>query len=417
MLQKKKKFDKINFKLINNLIIIPVEVNGVALSFILDTGVSKPIVFSFFNEKDTLQIKNTEAFFLQGLGDGTSFEALKSKNNVFKIGAAINLNQDMYAIHDANLNFTPQLGIPIHGIIGFDLFKDFIIEINYASKYIKLNNPDSYRYKKCKKCETVNLEFYNNKPYLNAEIKLNDTNIPVKLLIDSGGSDALWLFEDKALGVYEYKHYFKDFLGRGLSGSVYGKRSKIQELNIKSFTLKTVNVAYPDSIAIQLAKRVEDRNGSISGNVLKRFNMIVDYRNARFTLKKNKFYKDDFAYNKSGIELEYRGDLIVKEEHGYASNAFSDREMDISVALTPSYSYVIKPAFVIVELRQDSPAARSGLMIGDVILKINKKRAYQYKLQDIISVFYGREGDRVNAIVDRNGTVLKFTFKLESPLK
>ena len=38
-----------NFKLINNLIIIPVEVNGVTLSFLLDTGVSKPIIFNFLN--------------------------------------------------------------------------------------------------------------------------------------------------------------------------------------------------------------------------------------------------------------------------------------------------------------------------------------------------------------------------------
>ena len=41
-----KKFEKVNFKLINNLIIIPIEVNGAELSFILDSGVSKPILFN-----------------------------------------------------------------------------------------------------------------------------------------------------------------------------------------------------------------------------------------------------------------------------------------------------------------------------------------------------------------------------------
>ena len=43
-LETKKGKDKIRFQLINNLIIIPVEVNGVILSFILDTGVSRPII-------------------------------------------------------------------------------------------------------------------------------------------------------------------------------------------------------------------------------------------------------------------------------------------------------------------------------------------------------------------------------------
>ena len=65
------------------------------------------------------------------MGDDKPIEALKSSNNTVIIGEAINLNQDLYAIIDASINFTPSLGIPIHGIIGYDVFKDFIVEINY----------------------------------------------------------------------------------------------------------------------------------------------------------------------------------------------------------------------------------------------------------------------------------------------
>ena len=36
---------KIKFKLVNNIVIIPVELNGVTLSFVLDTGVTKAILF------------------------------------------------------------------------------------------------------------------------------------------------------------------------------------------------------------------------------------------------------------------------------------------------------------------------------------------------------------------------------------
>ncbi|WP_066221284.1 PDZ domain-containing protein [Formosa haliotis] len=411
-----KKFDKVRFQLINNLIVIPVEINGVELSFILDTGVAKPIVFSFLNEKDTLQINNTEAYFLQGLGEGDSFEALKSKGNIFKIGDAINPSQDMYAIHDATLNFTPQLGIPIHGIIGYDLFKDFVIEINYSSRYIKIYNPNTYTYKPCDKCETINLEFYNNKPFLNADIKVHDNVVPVKLLIDSGGSDALWVFEDESQGLYEHENYFIDFLGHGLSGSVYGKRAKIQELHLKSFILENVNVAYPDSTDIKLAKRFKTRNGSVSGSVLKRFNCIVDYNKARLTLKKNKFFKDSFSYNKSGIELEHHGDMIVNVDE-VNSDGFSRNKINIDVALKPSYQIILKPAFVIVELRPGSPAERAGLLVGDVILSVNNRKAHQYKLQEIVHLFYGDVGERMNITIDRNGFVSNFKFKLEAPLE
>ena len=43
------KSDKVYFKFVNNLIVIPVTVNGASLSFLLDTGVSRPIIFNFFN--------------------------------------------------------------------------------------------------------------------------------------------------------------------------------------------------------------------------------------------------------------------------------------------------------------------------------------------------------------------------------
>jgi len=48
------KSDKIHFKFVNNLIVIPVTVNDVPLSFLLDTGVSNSIIFNFFNLKDEL---------------------------------------------------------------------------------------------------------------------------------------------------------------------------------------------------------------------------------------------------------------------------------------------------------------------------------------------------------------------------
>jgi hypothetical protein len=201
VIQNKKQSDKIRIQLINNLIIIPVEINGVELSFILDTGVSKPIIFNFLNVSDTLQIKNTEKIYLRGLGEGEPVEAYKSKNNIIRVGEAISLNQELYAVYNTNLNFAPRLGIPIHGIIGYDLFKDFVVEINYAMKYIRLTNYMKYTYKNCKKCETLNLEFYNNKPYINANVKIYDKTIPVKLLVDTGGSDALWLFEEEAIGL------------------------------------------------------------------------------------------------------------------------------------------------------------------------------------------------------------------------
>ncbi len=404
---------KIKFELINNLIVFPVEVNGVELSFLLDTGVSKPIIFNSLQGIDTLRVNDTEKIFLRGLGDGKPIEAIKSRKNVFKIGGAINVNQTLYVIFDTSMDFAPRLGVPIHGIIGYDLFKDFVVEINYSSKYIKLYDTEKYQEKLCKNCEKMDLEFYNSKPYLTAELDVNDKRTQIKLLIDSGGSDALWLFEDeeKQIGPKD-DHYFEDFLGNGLSGSIYGKRSKIRRLHLKSFIFEDVNVAYPDSASIHYAKKFVDRNGSISAELLKRFNLIFDYGKGSLVLRKNGNFKNPFSYNKSGIAIEYGDVRLVKERERdkYEENNTAE---PIAIIVVTTFKYSFKPAFTIVQLRKNSPAHRVGLQLGDVILSINNHQSYEFTLQEMLQHFYGKNGKKIKVRIDRDGKILNFEFRLE----
>lgn len=410
--------DKLRFDLVGNLIIIPVEVNGVELSFVLDSGVSKPILFNLTNI-DSLQMNKVETILLRGLGGGAPVEAIKSKGNFLSIGNAININQDIYVVFDKSINFTRRLGRPVHGIIGFDLFKNFIIEINYASKYIVLHKPENYKYKSCQRCETFDLWFYKNKPYMTGEIEVNSEFIPIKLLIDTGSSDALWIFENEEKGLIPTKNmYFEDFLGKGLSGNIYGKRSKIERFKLKSFELNNVNTAFPDSTSISFARLNTERNGSISGEVLKRFNLIVDYQNQKITLKKNRNFKSAFSYNKSGIIIEQDGVMIVREREKRSGLGFNDgNDSNIHVETITHYKLSVKPAYTIVEIRKDSPAESAGLLVGDIILTINGKDTHTLELQNVISYFKSKSGKQINLKIDRNGKIMLFEFRLEDVFK
>ncbi|MBU2939326.1 aspartyl protease family protein [Lacinutrix sp. C3R15] len=419
VIQNKKKTDKIKFKLINNLVVIPVKINGVELSFILDTGVSKPILFNIFNINETLKINNAQKIVIRGLGEGEPVEALRSKKNIIEIGEAVNINQDLFVVYNSKLNFAPKLGIPIHGIIGYDFFKDLVVEINYSSKFIKIFENEIYKQKKCKKCEILPLYFYNKKPYINAEVTIDDKPIPVKLLIDSGGSDSIWLFENTSLGIHANERYFTDFLGHGLSGSVYGKRSKVDAFTIRDFTLHNANVAFPDSTSISFARNHKDRNGSLAGNVLKRFRIVFNYKKSSILLKKSKFFNDDFTYNKSGIELEQNGIRLVREKDNSRrittlddANAINNEET--RVVYNANYKLSVKPAYTIVELRKNSPAEKAGLQVGDIVLKINGKETYNLTLQKSTQYFYEKEGKIIKLKIDRLGKILDFKFTLES---
>ena len=82
----------ISFKLLNNLIVFPIEVNGSPLNFILDSGVGATLLFNL-NSKDSVMLRNMEKVKLQGLGSEESVEAIFSKGNEFTLGNIRGNNQ------------------------------------------------------------------------------------------------------------------------------------------------------------------------------------------------------------------------------------------------------------------------------------------------------------------------------------
>ncbi|MCB0432386.1 MAG: PDZ domain-containing protein, partial [Mangrovimonas sp.] len=186
------------------------------------------------------------------------------------------------------------------------------------------------------------------------------------------------------------------------------------------FELKNPNVAIPDSVSVIATRLVNDRNGSMSGEILKRFNIVFDYPHQQMTFKKNKYFDKAFSYNKSGLELEHNGIRLLQEEVFEASpgtmNENSQTSSGIKISFDKKLKFSVKPAFAIVELRNDSPAQRAGLKIGDIIIKINGRETHKMELQDVMAIFYGDDGETIRMDVDRKGQLMHFSFVLESML-
>jgi len=406
-----------NFKLVNNLIVIPIKVNGNNLNFLLDTGVNNSIMFNL-DIKDSLKLKNIQKVRLRGLGEGDYLDAFKSTQNLFRIGRITNGNHMIYLIPGKEFELSSSLGMNISGIVGGDLFRDFIVEVNYSSKRIKFFDPQHYSYKLCKKCETFDLEFYKSKPYIDLKVQNKDlVKTDVKLLIDSGGSDALWLFEKSSDKIKIPEKYYQDYLGKGLSGNIYGKRSKITKIIIGDYFFTDANVAYPDSSSIESAYKNKKRNGSLGSEILKRFRIVYDYPNKKITFKKkSSYFNDPFLYNMSGIELSYSGDMLVRERQSTVTRDNVGQKNSSAVEIVYNYVYAFKKSYQIVEIRRDSPAHKAGLLIGDTMLQINGKPAYNYKLPEIIHMFSHKEGKQIKLLIDRDGSIIPFKFRLKKML-
>ncbi len=411
------KKETVPFQLISNLIVIPVEMNGNPVSFILDTGVSIPVVFNF-TSTDSTELKHAKKITLQGLGNGEPIEAYQSTENHMRIGEAFNNNQQLYLIYDKEINFSPRLGIPIHGILGYDLFKDFVVEINYQTQKINLYDPAFYKKRKCKNCVELPIKITKDKPFVNIEVAY-DGKPPqsVNLLLDTGGSDALWLFTNDDIPIP--KKSFDDFLGKGLSGDILGKRSRINQIDFGKFHFENATVSFPDSLSIASLNHLKaTRNGSIGGEILRRFKVIFDYKNQSVILKKNKNFSDPFEYNMSGIELQHNGVQLVREidKKSNINKAYlgkSETNGGISIVLEYNYKFSLKPNYEIASLRKNSPAALVGLRSGDVIMKVNGKPTYNFTLQQLTSMFYEDEGKKIVLEIEREGFLMEFQFFLK----
>lgn len=407
-----KKRITIPFKLINNLIIVPIKVNGTELNFLLDSGIEETILFSLDVKKE-LPLYNVEKIKLKGLGTQDAIEGLKSYKNKLSIGNLEFLNQEIVVVLDQDFNFSSSLGIEVNGIIGYHFFSENLIKIDYTKKKITVFNPDGLdRNKVLSKFSSHDISLENQKPYISFQVELNNRIFDAKCLLDTGNSDGLWLFETKAKNITVPKRNFDDFLGRGFSGEIFGKKAKITSLALNDYKFEDIVTAFPDSLSLKNVKMVQNRAGSIGGEILRRFTVFFDYKNDKLYLKKNKYFKNKFTYNTSGITFHHVGmqwykeelrigGLVVRENEGAYTNNATDLK----------YNFKLIPIYEILNVRKKSPAEKAGLLAGDVIVKINGNDVYRLSLEHINRLMKVDGEYEVALVIERKGKILTYRFK------
>jgi hypothetical protein len=409
----------IPFQLINNLIFIPINVNGVELTFLLDSGVDETVILSIDDNKE-ININNIEKIKLSGLGNELPIDGLKSKENVLSLNHYVDRHHTIYVVLDEEFNFSNSVGIPVNGIIGYHFFKNNLIEINYANKKIIIHKNSLKIQNKFKNQYTaIPITIEKNKPYTSASIFIESVPIESKLLLDIGNSDAIWIFQGTNYDIKIPKKSFDDFLGKGFSGEIFGKRTKISKFSLDKFEFNLPIVVMPDTISTKSVKMVENRLGSIGGEIFKRFNVVFDYKNAKMYLKKNGNYDHPFEYNLSGIVLQNEGTEWVQETVAFNTsnekNSFG-LESSNNTVNNFKYKFSLKPVYSIAILRQDSPAAKSGLRKGDIVKSINNKAIYKNSLQKNNEILKSEDGKWIKIEIERDSQIFEYKFQVKDIL-
>jgi hypothetical protein len=409
----------IPFKLINNLIFIPIKVNGEELTFLLDTGVEETILFSL-DDKEQIQFFHIEQIQLKGLGSNEAVEAYKSSKNKMDANGFVDLEHEIYIVLDQEFNFSSQVGIPVNGIIGYHFFKHHKIEINYETKKVIVYADDNQKISKQlnRSFKKDNISLEENKPYFVSTIQQDEKQVPSKLLLDTGNSDALWIFLNKTKSFVKPEKTIHDFLGRGFSGDIFGLRGRINSFSFGSTTFKNPIATFPDSTSIKSVNFVPSRIGSIGGEVLSRFKIVFDYKNNVIYTQPNDKLNDPFNFNMSGIEVEHAGLEWTKEtfqNSGEGIKVFTSTD-DERVQNNLQIRFELKPVFKIASVRANSNAEKSGLKKGDRILKINGKNVRELTIEKINEILKSEEGKNIKMEVERNGIPFTYQFQLKSIL-
>ncbi|MFH0760067.1 MAG: aspartyl protease family protein [Bacteroidota bacterium] len=376
-----------------NLMIIPVRINqSQTLRFVLDSGINNTIVTELTGA-DTLSLKFARQIKVTGLGDGTSVEAWFSEGNRLVIdrsdgseGGIICESSEIYVLESNQFELSKQLGITVNGLIGSELFNQFVVKIDPEIKTITFFSRDHFNLqKKCRNYKRIPLILNGGKAYTDVILIQDDgTEVSTRLLIDTGASLSLWIAPQADTLIHMPAKTVKSLLGQGLNGEISGVNGRINEARLGPFVFKKPLVSYPDSASLGSISLNRERHGSIGNDLLRRFTVIMDYAGRSMYLKPNSNYNASFSYNRSGMEVE-----------------------------KPVRSL---PMYTVYHVIAGSPADQAGVKAGDVIEYINYKPAFNLTLDDINNILHGEEGKIVTFRIYRDGQSLRIRYKLEEKI-
>lgn len=259
-------------------IILPVEINGQSLHFILDSGAGASFITA--DAAKQLGLTSAAALFAFGYG-GTSATGLASHATVELAGKVRLKNQNLYVISDPNV--TEMLSAwGVDGALGYDLLARLTATIDYAGNTLTLIKPTSYT-APAKDVADIPLNLEMHVPRVAANI---DGKAVGEFMLDTGDSGGVHLYDRyaKANGLLPNRRDSKTQLktGAGIGGLITEDISPGHTLKLGGKVVRNIAVATTTDPGIS---RISGDAGGIGNQALSRFLVTFDYAHARVLLQ------------------------------------------------------------------------------------------------------------------------------------
>lgn len=274
-------------------IVIPfqlTEYNNIAVQAILNEKDTVSLMFHTAASSVTLTedaVKKLTSLTFTAVTDGVKSwggetnAARLSENNSLQIGAmqfkGISIWENKYS------------GQKTDGKFGIDLFKDHVILLDFEKNRLTITSAlpkDIHNYEKLK------LVVENDMMFLEAGCKTDTTVFKNKFLIHSGYSGAI-LFDDKFAGDHKLGETLKITGEKELKDS-YGNTLKTIKAVLPVLKIGTVEL-YNVPVGFFSGALGTQKMSVLGGDILKRFQVIIDSKRAYIYLKSNKLKKEKYT--------------------------------------------------------------------------------------------------------------------------
>jgi len=275
-----------------------------------------------------------------------------------------------FHINDYEL-LTSVYGVKIDGVVGFSFFRRYIVKIDYDVMQINVYTPGSLKYPRGGYLMRPN---FTTLPMQNAMV-MDDRPINSRFIFDTGAGLCFLLSQDfvEDSAVLRKGRKIYPTQAEGLGGKKVMSLTVLKEVKLGPYKFRSVPVhIFDDEYNVTTYPVL---GGIVGNDLLRRFNLIVNYPEQTIHIKPNTHMNESFDYSYTGLGI-YQVDGEIK----------------------------------VVDVMEGSPGDKAGFQTGDIIFSIENN--YSKNIQVYKNLFQNAIG-RIQVVVFRERMPLVLTMNVK----